>query len=77
MRSLLEDLTKTRNPYRVKAFEELAKHCERTEKDPAKALEWTAAALALAPSEELEKRRARLEKRLARKAPKGNLFAGS
>ncbi len=53
------------NAWRVPALEELARHYERREGNYAMALEMTVAALDLAPTAALEKRRARLEKRLA------------
>ena len=61
----LEDLANSPNPWRVPAFEELARHYERRERDFATALEATLRAIALEPSEALVRRRARLEKRLA------------
>lgn len=64
--AILEDLIACRNPYRGKAYEELAKHFERVEKNFERALELTGQALRLEPNESLEKRRLRLEKRLAR-----------
>ena len=68
--AILEDLIACRNPFQTKAYEELAKHFERVEKDFARALELTLAAEELEPSESLKKRRARLEKRLAKRGPK-------
>lgn len=65
---LLEDLTKARNAHRGSAYEELAKHYEHKAKDDARALEMTREALALAESPQLERRKLRLEKRLARAA---------
>ena len=67
--AILEDLAACRNPYRARALEELARHYEREAKDPARALEATRQALELGPSDDLEKRRARLEKRVAKLAP--------
>jgi hypothetical protein len=64
--ALLEDLTACRNPYRGKACEELAKHAERVEKDFERALVFTQQAEKIEPSPALEKRRTRLEKRLAK-----------
>jgi uncharacterized protein YprB with RNaseH-like and TPR domain len=64
--AILEDLIACRNPYRAKAYEELAKHCERVEKNHERALELTCEALAIEPTEMLGKRRIRLEKRLAK-----------
>jgi uncharacterized protein YprB with RNaseH-like and TPR domain len=57
------DLAASRNPYRVKALTELAKHAEHTDKNYAAALEFTRDALALEPSEDLEKREQRLQKK--------------
>ncbi|MBI1354025.1 MAG: hypothetical protein GC160_06745 [Acidobacteria bacterium] len=64
--AILEDLVTTPNAFRAKACEELARHHERVTKDLSRALELTLQGLALAPSEEMERRRARLEKRLAK-----------
>ena len=61
--ALLSDLATIRNEYRAEALEALAKHYEHRERNFAMALEFTDAALALEPSEELHKRRARLAKR--------------
>jgi uncharacterized protein YprB with RNaseH-like and TPR domain len=61
------DLSTVRNPYRVRALVEMAKHYERREKNPAAALEATREALALADSPELRKREERLRNRVARK----------
>jgi len=55
-----------RNPYRVRAMEELAKHYEHRAKDYARALELTRGALAIESSEGLRKRAERLAKRTAR-----------
>ncbi len=62
------DLAGSRNPYRVKALTELAKHAEHTEKNHVKALELTQEALALEPSVDLEKREQRLKKKYHAKA---------
>jgi uncharacterized protein YprB with RNaseH-like and TPR domain len=59
------DLTESRNAYRVKAMEELAKHYEHREKDYARALEMTRGALEYEDSAGLRKREIRLERRLA------------
>jgi uncharacterized protein YprB with RNaseH-like and TPR domain len=64
------DLAGSRNPYRVKALAELAKHAEHFEKDYAKALEFTRSALELEPSVDLEKREQRLNKKESRKGAK-------
>ncbi|HXG33544.1 MAG TPA: ribonuclease H-like domain-containing protein [Bryobacteraceae bacterium] len=63
-----EDLAATRNPYRLPALEELAKHYEHRERNYALALELTRAALEIQPSEELRRRAARLQRRLSRLA---------
>jgi len=59
------DLAACRNPYRVRAMEELAKHYEHRAKDYARALELTRGALALEGSAALRKREERLVKRTA------------
>ena len=60
------DLAAARNPYRVRALEELAKHYEHREKNPALALEMTRAALQYGDSPELRKREERLVARTGR-----------
>jgi uncharacterized protein YprB with RNaseH-like and TPR domain len=62
--SVLTDLAAARNPWRGAAFVELAKYYERRERNYALALEMTRSAQELEPSEALERRAARLEKRL-------------
>jgi uncharacterized protein len=64
------DLVECRNKFRVQAMEELAKHYEHRDKDCAKALEMTRAALALEETTSLQKREERLQKRLATNAHK-------
>jgi uncharacterized protein YprB with RNaseH-like and TPR domain len=61
---LITDLAASRNPYRAKALEEMAKHYERREKNYAMALEMTSAALALGATDQLRKRAERLRKKL-------------
>jgi tetratricopeptide (TPR) repeat protein len=61
---VIADLAASRNPYRAKALEEMAKHYERREKNYAMALEMTTAALALGATDGLRKREARLRTRL-------------
>jgi uncharacterized protein YprB with RNaseH-like and TPR domain len=63
-RAVWIDLTGSRNPYRVKAFSELAKHAEHSEKNYEKALEFTQHALSLEPSIDLERREQRLKKKM-------------
>jgi tetratricopeptide (TPR) repeat protein len=60
------DLAAERNPFRVRALEQLAKHWEHRGKNPAKALEATRAALAWEDSEPLRRREARLVRALGR-----------
>ena len=60
------DLAGSRNPYRAKAFTELAKHAEHTEKNYVQALEFTRQALALESSPDLEKREQRLAAKVCR-----------
>jgi len=62
------DLTAARNPYQVRALEELAKHHEHRAKDPARALEFTRQALQHEESSALRKREERLLRRTARRA---------
>ena len=58
------DLASSKNPYRVKSLTALAKRAEHTEKDYAKALQFTRDALSLEPCIDLEKREQRLMKKL-------------
>jgi uncharacterized protein YprB with RNaseH-like and TPR domain len=58
------DLATARNPFRVRALEELAKHYERGVKDYALALKATRTALEFEDSPDLRKREARLMRRL-------------
>lgn len=62
--SVITDLAASRNPYRAKALEELAKRYERLEKNYAMAMEMNAAALALGETPQLRKREERLRKKL-------------
>lgn len=57
------ELSTIANPFQAQALERLAIHYEHREKNPALALEMALAALALAPSQELEKRVARLREK--------------
>jgi uncharacterized protein YprB with RNaseH-like and TPR domain len=59
-----EDLSAARNPFRVRALEELAKHYEHRAKDPARALELTRTAIESEDSPELRKREKRLVSRV-------------
>jgi uncharacterized protein YprB with RNaseH-like and TPR domain len=60
------DLASAKNPYRVKALEELAKHYEHREKDYARALEFTLQALDVEESAGLMKRSERLRARMSK-----------
>jgi uncharacterized protein len=62
---VLTDLAAVRNPWRAAAFIELAKYYERRERNYVLALEMTRSALELEPSEALDRRVLRLEKRVA------------
>jgi uncharacterized protein YprB with RNaseH-like and TPR domain len=66
--SVLTELAGCRNPFRATALEELAKYYEHRERNYAMALEMTRTALELGPTSTLERREARLRKRLS--APK-------
>jgi uncharacterized protein YprB with RNaseH-like and TPR domain len=61
---VVAELAASRNPYRGKALEEMAKHYERRERNYSMALEMTAAALALGDTDGLRKREERLRKKL-------------
>jgi tetratricopeptide (TPR) repeat protein len=60
-----EDLAAVRNPFRISALEELAKHYEHRQKDPVRALETTRAALAHEDTPALRRREERLVRRTA------------
>ena len=64
--ALLTELAGTRNPFRVRAFEEIAKHYEHREKNYAMALEMTRNALLFEDTPEIRRREDRLKARLAR-----------
>ena len=61
------DLAAARNPFRILAHEELAKHYEHRQKDLPRALETTRAALTHEDSPALRRREQRLEQRLERR----------
>ena len=65
-RAALEDLAGSRNPYRARALEELAKHYEHRERDLSAALRMARTARAMADTEPLRRREQRLTARLAR-----------
>jgi tetratricopeptide (TPR) repeat protein len=58
------ELTESRNPYRVRALEELAKHYEHRQRNYAMALEMTRSALAIEDTPEMRKREERLKARV-------------
>jgi uncharacterized protein len=64
--AVFTDLAASRNPYRVRALAELAKHYEHRERDFSKALEITRRALELHDSPELRRREQRLQERRRR-----------
>jgi uncharacterized protein len=63
--AVLTDLAIARNPYRVRALAEMAKHYEHQERSYSMALEVTRTALEFEDSPELRRREERLKKRLA------------
>jgi tetratricopeptide (TPR) repeat protein len=65
--AIYTDLAAAKNPYRVPAFEELAKYYERRERNYGMALEMTRSALALEESEPLRRRETRLKKAIERR----------
>ena len=60
------DLAASRNPYRIRALEELAKHYEHRERNYARALEATRSVMALADTPQIRRREERLKRRLAK-----------
>jgi hypothetical protein len=63
--TVLTELAGCRNPFRTSALEELAKYYEHREHNYAMALEMTRTALEAQPSITLQRREARLRKRLS------------
>jgi tetratricopeptide (TPR) repeat protein len=63
--AIWSDLAASRNPFRGRALEELAKYYEHEAKDYAAALERTRQARAIEDSDELRKREERLRRRIA------------
>jgi hypothetical protein len=61
--NIWNDLAAVRNPFRIPALEELAKHYEHRQKDLAQALEATRVALTHEDSPALRRREQRLERR--------------
>jgi tetratricopeptide (TPR) repeat protein len=68
--NVFAELAGCKNDYRVNALEELAKFYEHDEKNFSLALDFTSKALELLPSPTLLQRKTRLEKRLAKPAPR-------
>jgi len=68
--NVLAELAGCKNDYRVHALEELAKFYEHEEKNFSLALDFTCKAIETLPSPTLIRRKARLEKRLAKPAPR-------
>ena len=68
--AVLADLAASPNPFRCAALEELAKHYEHRERNYAVALDFVEQAIAAAGSDDLRKRKARLETRLAKPRPR-------
>jgi len=64
--AVITELAASRNPYRVRALEELAKHYEHRERNYAMALEMTRTALAISDTPEIRRREARLKTRIER-----------
>ncbi len=64
--AVVADLAASRNPYRLRAIEELAKHYEHRERNFAMALEMTRGALALEDTPEIRRRERRLRLRVER-----------
>jgi uncharacterized protein YprB with RNaseH-like and TPR domain len=62
----LEEIISCENEYRAKALEELAKHCERSNKDYSAALRLIEEAIAYGASASLTRRKLRLENKLAK-----------
>jgi uncharacterized protein YprB with RNaseH-like and TPR domain len=67
------DLAASRNPFRVQAFEELAKHYERRERNYTMALEMTRSALELEETEPMRRREQRLKDKVVARGGKPKL----
>jgi uncharacterized protein YprB with RNaseH-like and TPR domain len=63
--AVITELAESPNPFRVRAFEELAKHYEHRERNYVMALEMTRSALAILDNREIRRREERLKNRLA------------
>jgi uncharacterized protein YprB with RNaseH-like and TPR domain len=71
--AVFADLAASRNPHRLRALEELAKHYEHRERNYAMAMEMTRSALALADTPGIRRREERLRRRLS--APRARKLA--
>ena len=72
--AICSELASCRNAFRQKALEELARHYEHRQRNYAMALEVTLSALLHGESDALLRRRARLEKRLAKRSANRRLL---
>ena len=68
--AVLTELAESRNPYRARALEELAKHYEHHVRDYAMAIEMTRSALAITDSAGLRRREERLRLRVSKSRTK-------
>ena len=73
--AMYSELAQSRNPFRIAALEELAKHYEHRERNHAIALEFPRQALSHSDSPELRRREQRLSKKLASKSTPRLLLA--
>jgi uncharacterized protein len=72
--AVYSELADGRNPFRLPALEELAKYYEHKERNYAMALEFTLTALSHCDTDALRHRKARLERRVARRSPAPRLM---
>lgn len=70
-RAGFEELTASRNPFRVRAYEELAKHYEHRQGDYRAALEMARRGLSFSETPELRRREERLSKRVEKNRQRG------
>jgi len=68
--AVFTDLAASPNPYRVGAYEELAKYFEHSERNHSMALEMTRTAMKYGDTPTLRKREQRLSKRAAQPRPR-------
>jgi hypothetical protein len=67
--AVFTELSGSRNPYRARALEELAKYYEHRERNYSMALEMTRSALAIEDTPEIRRREERLKNRMAKPRP--------